>query len=103
MSLRDKVDSGATTKGASPETFINTDLTADYEAGRQFVDARVKAFGAGVSDRMAEVQQAMKHFSGGKFVIAEATYKRPSLPPSDEQATDSFIKLLYGDCEVVNE
>jgi hypothetical protein len=52
---------------------------------------------------MAEVQQAMKHFSGGKFVIAEATYKRPSLPPSDEQATDSFIKLLYGDCEVVNE
>lgn len=101
MSLRDKVNGGGSSQ--SSETFINTDLTEDYNSGREFVRQRVKAFGAGMKDEMELVQQGMKGFSGGKFVIANASYSRPALPPSDEQATTTLISLLYSQVEVVNE
>jgi hypothetical protein len=103
MSLREKVNSGNSPKNGSPETLISTDLSADYQAGIAFANARAKAFGDGVRDQMALIQQGMKHFSGGRFVIAEAAYERPALPPSDEQASQSLIAILYGQAEVVNE
>lgn len=84
----------------SSEIPINTDLTSDYEAGRLFVDARVRAFGAGVRDRMQEVQSAFQGFSGGQFVISEATYTRPALAPSSEQVAQSVMSLLYSSEEV---
>jgi len=34
----------------SQETFINTDLTEDYNSGRELIRQRVKAFGAGMKD-----------------------------------------------------
>jgi hypothetical protein len=96
MSLRNDAKGQNTgSNSGSPETFIDTDLTQDYESGREFVRQRVKAFGAGIKDEMEVVQKAMKGFSGGKFVIAEATYQRPMLAPTDEQATQSVMSLLY--------
>lgn len=94
-----KTPKGKAQTSAKSEIPINTDLTKDYEAGKQFVDARVKAFGAGVRDRMAEVQSAFQGFSGGQFVITEATYNRPALPASPEDTKQSVIGLLFGDYE----
>jgi hypothetical protein len=79
----------------SQETFINTDLTEDYNSGRELIRQRVKAFGAGMKDEMELVQKAMKGFSGGRFVIAEATYQRPALPPSEEEVKQSVMALIY--------
>jgi hypothetical protein len=45
----------------------------------------------------------MRQFSGGKFVIAEASYERPALPQSEEEVTTSLFGLLYGQVEVANE
>ena len=109
--LRDKVNSAtAPNSAATPnstsnptDTLINADFTADYQSGRDFVDARAKAFGRGVKDRTAELQSAMWQFSGGKFVIAEASYGRPALPQSEEEVTTSLFGLLYGQVEVANE
>jgi hypothetical protein len=79
----------------SQETFINIDLTADFESGIELVNARVKAFGAGVNYRMAQVQGAMSSFTGAKFVIADAAYQRPALPPSEEEVKQSVMALIY--------
>jgi hypothetical protein len=105
MSLRNDAK-GQQTEGQTnqaPETLISTDLSADYQAGIAFANARARAFGDGVRDQMALIQQGMKGFSGGKFVVAQATYDRPALAPSDEQAAQSLTALLYGtDYEVVD-
>jgi hypothetical protein len=85
----------ASKKNQQAETFINTDLTEDYNSGRELIRQRVKAFGAGMKDEMELVQQALKEFSGGRFVIAEATYQRPMLAPSEEQARESVMALIY--------
>ncbi len=87
----------------SQETFINTDLTEDYNSGRELIRQRVKAFGAGMKDEMELVQQALKGFSGGRFVIAEATYQRPMLAPSEEQARESVMSLIYAHSSVSQE
>jgi hypothetical protein len=104
MSLRnDAKGQNTEPNSGSQETFINTDLTEDYNSGREFIRQRVKAFGAGMKDEMELVQQAMKGFSGGKFVIAEATYQRPMLAPSDEQARESVMSLIYTPSPVSQE
>lgn len=104
MSLRNDAKGQSTESNSAPqETFINTDLTADFEAGIEFVDARVKAFGAGVNYRMAQVQGAMSSFAGAKFVIADATYQRPALPPSDEDVKQSVMSLIYTSSSQVEE
>jgi hypothetical protein len=96
MSLRnDAKGQNTEPNSGSQETFINTDLTADFEAGIELVNARVKAFGAGVNYRMAQVQGAMSSFAGAKFVIADATYQRPALPPSEEEVKQSVMALIY--------
>jgi hypothetical protein len=96
MSLRnDAKGQNTEPNSGSQETFINTDLTEDYNSGRELIRQRVKAFGAGMKDEMELVQQAMKGFSGGRFVIAEATYQRPALPPSEEEVKQSVMALIY--------
>ncbi len=96
MSLRnDAKGQNTEPNSGSQKTFINTDLTADFEAGIELVNARVKAFGAGVNYRMAQVQGAMSSFAGAKFVIADATYQRPALPPSEEEVKQSVMALIY--------
>ena len=96
MSLRnDAKGQNTEPNSGSQETFINTDLTADFEAGIELVNARVKAFGAGVNYRMAQVQGAMSSFTGAKFVIADAAYQRPALPPSEEEVKQSVMALIY--------
>ena len=96
MSLRnDAKGQNTEPNSGSQETFINTDLTADFEAGIELVNARVKAFGAGVNYRMAQVQGAMSSFAGAKFVIADAAYQRPALPPSEEEVKQSVMALIY--------
>jgi len=104
MSLRNDAKGQSTEPNSgSQETFINTDLTADFEAGIQFVDARVKAFGAGVNYRMAQVQGAMSSFAGAKFVIADATYQRPALAPSEEDVKQSVMSLIYSSSPISEE
>jgi hypothetical protein len=96
MSLRnDAKGQNTEPNSGSQETFINTDLTEDYNSGRELIRQRVKAFGAGMKDEMELVQQAMKGFSGGRFVIAGATYQRPALPPSEEEVKQSVMALIY--------
>jgi hypothetical protein len=90
-------------KNQQAETFINTDLTEDYNSGRELIRQRVKAFGAGMKDEMELVQKALKGFSGGRFVIAEATYQRPMLAPSEEQARESVMSLIYAPSSVSQE
>lgn len=81
-------------------TLLNFDVSADHNAGRAFVDRRVKAFGEGMRSRLKEVQGAMSNFDAGEFVI-EATYERPLLPPSPEETQKSVLSLLFGsDLEV---
>ena len=82
-------------------TFLNVDVTADYEAGKALIDRRIKALGQGMQDRLKEVQVAMKGFTGGHFIMNEATYQRPALPPSPEESQKSVLSLLFGsDLEV---
>jgi|GEM_PF-6557028 hypothetical protein len=96
MSLRnDAKGQNTEPNSGSQETFINIDLTADFESGIELVNARVKAFGAGVNYRMAQVQGAMSSFTGAKFVIADAAYQRPALPPSEEEVKQSVMALIY--------
>ena len=96
MSLRnDAKGQNTEPNSGSQETFINIDLTADFESGIELVNARVKAFGAGVNYRMAQVQGAMSSFTGAKFVIADAAYQRPALPPSEEEVKQSVMALNY--------
>jgi len=56
-----------------------------------------------MKDEMELVQQALKDFSGGRFVIAEATYQRPMLAPSEEQARESVMSLIYAHSSVSQE
>ena len=82
-------------------TLLDADVTADYQAGQELVNRRLKAFGKGVQDRLKEVQGAMRGFTGGQFIMNEATYQRPSLPPSPEETQKSVLSLLFGsDLEV---
>ena len=54
-----------------------------------------------MQDRLKEVQGAMRGFTGGQFIMNEATYQRPSLPPSPEETQKSVLSLLFGsDLEV---
>jgi hypothetical protein len=103
MSLRDKVNGSANPESPSTDTLITADFTADYEAGIAYANARAKAFADGVKDQTNLIQQGLKSFSVGTFVLAKPTYLRPALPPSDEQAGKSLMTILYGEAEVVNE
>lgn len=82
-------------------TLLDVDVTADYQAGQELVDRRLKAFGKGVQDRLKEVQGVMRGFTGGQFIMNKATYQRPTLPPSPKETQKSVLSLLFGsDLEV---
>lgn len=94
-------NSGGDRNNGDFETLLDIDVTADFNAGQELVNRRLKAFGAGVRHRLNEVKGAMKGFTGGQFVMNDATYQRPALPPSPEDTQRSVLSLLFGsDLEV---
>jgi hypothetical protein len=83
-------------KNQQTEAAINTDLTADYQAGQQLADAKLQAFHRGFTDRMSQAQQFLNtQFNTGSFAIASADYTRAL--PSQESVSDSFMTLLYSE------
>jgi hypothetical protein len=83
-------------KNQQADAAINTDLTADYQAGQQLADAKLQAFHRGFTDRMSQAQQFLNtQFNTGSFAIASANYTRAL--PSQESVSDSFMDLLYSE------
>ena len=86
----------ASKKNQQADAAINTDLTADYQAGQQLADAKLQAFHRGFTDRMEQAQQFLNtQFNTGSFAIASANYTRAL--PSQESVSDSFMHLLYSE------
>ena len=92
-------------KPPEPET-LNADFSHDYKAGQGLAHRKLQAFNQGYQDEMSKIQDFLhtEYLTTTRTFEIETTYTR-LLPSSESRAiaNQSFIGLLYGDCEVTQD
>ena len=92
---RSKPSAKAESRSQQSAPSIDTDLTADFQAGEELANAKIKAFHDGFTSRLAKGTQFLNTvFNSSSIEIESAQYTRALAPQEEVEA--SFFDLLYG-------